>query len=237
MALPANRPILQRMFVFLLPAGPFYYRSTRADSSSPVSGSHPTQRAPNAMNRNAHTSAFGFTLIEMMVTITILGILTALAAPSFASLVDRWRVIETAESLQSTIYFARSEAIKRGGRVSIQKIANNTDGCTLAKSDRDWGCGWFVYADTTPDNTWSDGTGGKPAEEILMRVRASQSTDVNLSVAGVSSIAMSRWGLMTGPTAVGAGFTVSATRDKLNIYRTVCISSGGRVRVVQQLKC
>ncbi len=90
----------------------------------------------------------GFTMIELMVVVSILAILTAIAAPSFKGLIESWRVKQEVEGLQSAIFYARSEAIKRGGGVVLQKIANNTDGCTLASSNADWGCGWFVCQDT-----------------------------------------------------------------------------------------
>ena len=67
-----------------------------------------------------------------MVVVSIVAILAALAGPSFTPLIENWRVRESAEQLQSTLYYARSEAIKRGGQVVIQKIPNNTNGCTSA---------------------------------------------------------------------------------------------------------
>ncbi len=59
----------------------------------------------------------GFTTIELMMVVAIMAILVALAGPSFAPLIERWRVRDAAESLTSTLYYARSEAIKRGGRI------------------------------------------------------------------------------------------------------------------------
>ena len=61
----------------------------------------------------------GFTAIELMVVVSIVAILAALAAPSFTPLIERWRVRSAIEHLTSTLYFARSEAIKRGGGITI----------------------------------------------------------------------------------------------------------------------
>lgn len=65
------------------------------------------------------TTQFGFTAIELMVVVSIVAILAALAGPSFAPLIERWRVRDAAEGLTSTLYYARSEAIKRGGGIAI----------------------------------------------------------------------------------------------------------------------
>ncbi|RYF02014.1 MAG: prepilin-type N-terminal cleavage/methylation domain-containing protein [Comamonadaceae bacterium] len=185
-------------------------------------------------NRNPFFRAPGFTLIEMMVTISILGVLTALAAPSFTDLIDRWRVIETAESLQSTIYIARSEAIKRGGRIVIQKITNGTDGCTLSPTTQDWGCGWFVYVDTNGNGKWDAEANGKPGEEILMTTKTSPNTYVTRSTNG-KNLKVSRWGQMDGTNSVG--FTIKPVRQSSKVERGVCTSSGGRVRIIPDPPC
>ena len=69
--------------------------------------------------------------MEVMVVVAILGILAALAGPSFTPLLERWRVRDSAEALTSTLYYARSEAIKRGGGITID-------------ASGDWNTGWKV---------------------------------------------------------------------------------------------
>ena len=92
------------------------------------------RRNPSIQARHFVT---GFSAIELMVVVSIISILAALAAPSFTPLIENWRVREASEQLQSTLYYARSEAIKRGGQVVIQKIPNNTNGCTSATDNSD----------------------------------------------------------------------------------------------------
>ena len=55
----------------------------------------------------------GFTIIELLMAVTVLGILTALAVPSFRGMMDRNAVATTANDLLSSILLARSESIKR----------------------------------------------------------------------------------------------------------------------------
>ena len=86
----------------------------------------------------------GFTSIELMVVTGIVAVLAALAGPSFSLMIESWRVRDATESLRSTLMLARSEAIKHGGQVAIEKLPNNTNGCTSASSNQDWDCGWII---------------------------------------------------------------------------------------------
>jgi type IV fimbrial biogenesis protein FimT len=71
----------------------------------------------------------GFTILEMMIAVAILGILTALAAPSFGTMLRNWNVRSMAESLQSGLQLARSEAIKRNANVIFAVVS--TDPSTI----------------------------------------------------------------------------------------------------------
>lgn len=86
---------------------------------------------------------FGFTLIEMMMTIAIAAILFAISAPSFQGMIERARVKSLAEAIYSHLQFAKGEALKGmqgpGGdvQVTFKKDANpqcfgmvrDTDAC------------------------------------------------------------------------------------------------------------
>ena len=89
--------------------------------------------------------ARGFTAIELLVVIAVLAVLAALAAPSFVPLMEKWRVRQVSEALQSSLYFARSEAIKRGGGVAIHKLPN-------AGTSADWSSGWQICIDANNNN-------------------------------------------------------------------------------------
>jgi type IV fimbrial biogenesis protein FimT len=61
----------------------------------------------------------GFTLIEMMMSIFVLGILTALAVPSFIGMSNRNKLASQSNELLGAIQYARMEAIRTNGKVTF----------------------------------------------------------------------------------------------------------------------
>lgn len=166
----------------------------------------------------------GFTVIELMVVVSILAILAALAVPSFTPLIERWRVQQAVKGLESSIYYARAEAIKRGGTVSIRKHPTGTNGCSLALNNADWDCGWFVFVDTNSNGILNAG------EEVLQ----SYTTPPNIEVerpAG-ASIQFDRWGRVSG---LFVGFSIVPHNKTISDLsaRGLCMSSGGRIRTIK----
>ena len=152
----------------------------------------------------------GFTAIELMVVVAIVAVLAALAGPSFTPMIERWRVRQTAEALQSSIYLARSEAIKRGGGITIDATGG-------------WDQGWRV--------THTQGATTTPLQEVPAPNQVAfeqQPTDK-----ASTKLFVDRWG-MVSTTSNGA-----ATTTNFLIYPTgksgspnairLCISAGGRI--------
>jgi type IV fimbrial biogenesis protein FimT len=78
----------------------------------------------------------GFTLVEAIVVIAILGIFIALAAPNFSSAIANMHMKSTSFDLVNDLNTARSEAIKRNSNVVISATSN------------DWNQGWSIVAGT-----------------------------------------------------------------------------------------
>jgi type IV fimbrial biogenesis protein FimT len=187
---------------------------------------HPLSEPPR---RRTSLAQRGFTAIELMVVVSIVAILAALAAPSFTPLIERWRVRQAVNALESTLQFARSEAIKRGGGVVITKLANGTNGCTTAPTNNEWGCGWIVCLDASGNNACDT------SETVLQRVDSAPRMEV-MRTSGGANISLNRWGLVDG---TWVGFSVKPQDKSISdpSAKGLCMSSGGRIRVISDPPC
>lgn len=103
------------------------------------------------------------TILELLITMAILGLLSTLAVPSFIDTLGRMSSKSAARSLASTFTLARSEAIKAGQDVSI---CPTSDGLDCAADS--WNRGWIVFIDANGD---ADGdTGSIDAGDRVIRV-------------------------------------------------------------------
>lgn len=91
----------------------------------------------------------GLTLIELIITLTVIAIISAIAAPSFAEIMADNRQTSQYNQLLTAIALTRSEAIKRGERVSL---CQSSTGNSCTKDSLLWHKGWIVYTDHDQDN-------------------------------------------------------------------------------------
>jgi type IV fimbrial biogenesis protein FimT len=171
----------------------------------------------------AHAPIDGFTSIELMVTVAIVGVLAALAAPSFQTLMERWRVRQVVSDLESSLQFARSEAIKRNGGVVMQKITTNSHGCSAPTLKREWDCGWFICADTNRNKSCAS------SEPVLLRYDSPGHVHVTRT-GGDHRINFNRHGLVDGTYL---GFNLVPRDQSVSHPAThgLCMTSGGSIRI------
>lgn len=171
-----------------------------------------------------YTLAYGFTLVELMVTVTVLSILAMVAAPQFSLTFLRWRVQQVTANLESSLQFARSEAIKRGGGVVMQKITTNPNGCVAPSPNREWDCGWLICADTNSSKTCT------AADPVLLRYDSPGRVHITRT-GGANTIQFNRYGLVAG-AYVGFNLVPQGEGTSHPATRGLCMSSGGRIRTV-----
>jgi len=98
--------------------------------------------------RPVHTPSAGFTLIELMLGLTILGILLGVAGPAFLEAQRNVAISGQANDLHADLALARSEAVKRNQAVMLCASVNQT--C----SGLTWAQGWMVFADANGNGAW-----------------------------------------------------------------------------------
>lgn len=165
----------------------------------------------------------GFTLIELMITLMVVGVLVGVAVPSFQALMTRNRLVAEINELVGTLQFARSEAVKRGQDVVVCKSATGLT-CTTSGN---WEQGWMVFVDVDGDGAYDSG------EEIINVVSALSGAakgDV-LSGSGdpVNRVRFNR----LGSTPSFGSFKLCGPDNDARKARQIFIAASGRIRLAQ----
>jgi len=102
----------------------------------------------NSIMKNFKQS--GFTIIELMVVIAMMGVVSAVAIPSFRAMLITNEVVDTTNQMQMSLKLARSEAIVNGKDAFV---CSSKDGATCSNADGNWNKGWLVYVDLNGNST------------------------------------------------------------------------------------
>ena len=179
----------------------------------------------------------GFTLIELMITLIIVGILLAVGMPSLQSFMRGSQLVASTNELISALHVARSEAIKLNTRVTICESSNGTSCATTAS----WKNGWIVFVDADGDLAGTGAACAAVGTDCLLRIHEGFD-DNKLSVAGVdansddvSSFTFTSRGLpkAANGSAQSGIFSLCSFDDSNTVtgQRAVVLGLSGRVRV------
>ncbi len=142
----------------------------------------------------------GFTLIELMVTITLLGILLGLAAPSFTLWTRNAMVRTVSDTLQNGARLAQTEAVRRNRQVVF--FLTNDSACTASTTPAANGAFWAVRSVAL--------TAGDTATTVQCGNLADRAEGVTIT--GPTAICFNSAGRQTANTSPGAG-TATCTLD------------------------
>lgn len=173
--------------------------------------------------------ARGFTLLELLVTITLLGILVTLSLPSFTTWIRNTQVRSVAEALQSGVRTAQAEAVRRNRQV-IMSFTNDTNPAlnpTLAANGKNWSL----------QTVASPFVNNNAAEFITAGVLGDVASGVAISGAP-TVICFNADGRLMGPTGSAATASCVRTPATMQVSQSssdrplnVTLSVGGQVRM------
>ena len=108
----------------------------------------------------------GFTLVELIITLTIAGILAALAVPAMQTFILDQRLTTQANDFIADLSTARSEAVKRGSNVVVCNQGGSVASPSCG-SGASWASGRVIFVDSIP----SSGNGVLDNGEAVLRVQ------------------------------------------------------------------
>jgi type IV fimbrial biogenesis protein FimT len=184
----------------------------------------------------------GFTIIELMITLTIVGVLISVAAPALQSFIMNNRMAGISRELLSTLQTARTEATKRQRNVVVCASSNPGAGaaavCTTGASS-----GWIMFVDTNSD--WE-----RTSTEELIKNHAYDTSKLTLLADGSKRVSYASTGF-TNPGSGGASTTptlsivvcdergnvdTSGGASEINsVARGLIITPTGRARITRSL--
>lgn len=167
-----------------------------------------------AQQQHSHREG-GFTLVEMMTTLVVAGILLASAVPSMQDFITRNRMSIEVNTFVASLNLARSEAVKRIENVSL---CPTTDFNSCSSDPNGWNLGWMVYAN---NNT---GAGFNSGQDIILQ--RNPSLPSRFTVDGTVNY------ITYNPTGQANGsHYLFCDNDGVAQDRNVVVSPEGRVRV------
>ena len=160
----------------------------------------------------------GVTLIELVITMTVLAICTAIAIPSYRALIQRQRIDATMHLLTTYMASARIAAVTHRSPT----VVCPSDGSGACRTDSDWTYGWLLFLDR-------DGN-GKPdnPHDILRDERAPSDPAMRI----LSSEGRKRLRYLPDGRSSGSNLRVRLCYDN-ELKGEIVVNNAGRVRTAR----
>lgn len=169
--------------------------------------------------------AAGFTLIELAVTVALLGVLLTLALPAFSTWIRNAQVRSVAEALQNGLRVARAEATRRN-RQAVFFLTTAEPGLAagaVANGDR-----WVVRWVPLPGDTVN---AASPAFEPFVQGGALADSAAGVTVTGPAAVCFNAVGRQVAMTAAQTGVTGgTCTVDAASPLQTYTVARAGSDR-------
>ncbi len=159
----------------------------------------------------------GLTLVELMVTIAIVAILGALAAPNFQTMIQANRARSVASELMDMLNLARSEAARRGQPVSVCPSSN---GNSCSSTGTGWDSGWIAFV--KEDGLSEGASATRDNGELLLQARQDLPAGITVRPNSnfTSGITFLRTGLVWG---LGSGTFAICANGQLNKSQAILV--------------
>lgn len=165
----------------------------------------------------------GFTLIELVITLTVASVLLVVAIPGFNQFIQSNRLTAGTNDFIASISFTRSEALKRASGVGLCPSNSGGTGCDLSTS---WASGWIVFTDTDNNNNWTAAT-----DQVI---RAYQTLPAGTAVTASSTLILfNSQGRI--PTTTNNDYNFCNT--SLGKGRRITLSPSGQHRIQELASC
>jgi type IV fimbrial biogenesis protein FimT len=169
------------------------------------------------MYRSSRRRDGGFTLLEAVVVMTIVGILMAIAVPSYRYVTNANRIAAEVNGLLGDMQYARAEALKEGQTVTVCVSTNGTSCAGAGVST--WQSGWIVFSDVNGDHTVETASG-----DTIFRVQSTFSgTDTFVANPATGYVSFNREGFTTSNVAA-AGLQISLHAVTASSASTRCLN-------------
>lgn len=166
----------------------------------------------------------GFTLVELLIAVAVAAILLSIGVPSFSRVLDTTRLSDATNTLLSSMKRARSEAIKRNGRVTLCK---SLDGVSCSATGG-WEQGWIMFQDSNHDG---DRSRDEPVIERVQAMNTGVRVTGNANVARyVSFLANGLSRLVSGGFQAGT-VTLCNHSAAAGEARQIVLNAVGRARI------